>query len=398
MNMIKSLSFVLLILYSACNQLLAENRTHLWIKLPENIDLKYLIVTCDNGLERYPVVLKPSQRKDSIFIDEPYSTIYLVIVLKYKNKNNPKSLIYSNRFFVQNEPACIIFKTTGNDVIHIFDHYTLSNVKDFIEIKKRRDAFVAAEWKPLEKFMDENEENIFVRHDSAIYATYLKLNTLANNKFIEFYKKNSNNYFTFYYFKEFIAKANYIPTTFDSLLYIFEHYFPRKYINSFEGKELTAYLKSRLWTPGHAYAPDFSVSDIKGNTISLDSMKRKNWILISFWASWCSPCIAEIPQLKEIYADYHPLGLEIISLAHASSEINKIKSIINERKLDWPNIKLSDNKIVHMYGDQPIPFLLLLDRKGMIIHIINEERRDPDFKQLKYILDRQLRPANALVK
>lgn len=100
-----------------------------------------------------------------------------------------------------------------------------------------------------------------------------------------------------------------------------------------------------------------------GSTISLENLKGK-YVLLDFWAEWCSPCIKEFPALKELYAKTDRAKFEIIGIIGASS-FNGTKELIGKHELTWPQI-LSD-KIVNNYGITGYPSTFIIDTEGTII-------------------------------
>ena len=117
-------------------------------------------------------------------------------------------------------------------------------------------------------------------------------------------------------------------------------------------------------------APDIQLADTTGKTISLYSL-RGNYVLLDFWASWCSPCREEIPNLKEIYAAYHDKGLEIYSVSLDSKREAWTKAL-NELEMPWVHVsslKGWDCPTAKRYGVTSIPKMYLLDPQGKIIGI-----------------------------
>ena len=100
-----------------------------------------------------------------------------------------------------------------------------------------------------------------------------------------------------------------------------------------------------------------------GTTISSESLKGK-YVLLDFWAESCAPCIAEFPNLKELYAKTDREKFEIIGIVGRSSP-NRLKERIEQHALAWPQI-FSDN-IVDMYGIPGFPTTFILDTEGTII-------------------------------
>ena len=117
-----------------------------------------------------------------------------------------------------------------------------------------------------------------------------------------------------------------------------------------------------------AITPAIVLSDTSGNTYSLMEAKGK-YTLIDFWASWCTPCLLQIPDLKEAYAEYHSKGFEILGVS-VDSRGKRWKSSIVKYNMTWPQV--SDLKgwgsaSAADYNVTFIPFNVLIDEEGKII-------------------------------
>ena len=116
--------------------------------------------------------------------------------------------------------------------------------------------------------------------------------------------------------------------------------------------------------------PNFSAPNPQGELIELNKIKGKVTI-IDFWASWCKPCRVENPNLVKLYNEYHPKGLEIISVS-LDREAQKdfwIKAIEKDQ-LNWYNIsnlKFWQEPIAKLYGVNSIPATFIIDENGILI-------------------------------
>ena len=116
--------------------------------------------------------------------------------------------------------------------------------------------------------------------------------------------------------------------------------------------------------------PNFSAPNPQGKLIELNKIKGKVTI-IDFWASWCKPCRVENPNLVKLYNEYHPKGLEIISVS-LDREAQKdfwIKAIEKDQ-LNWYNIsnlKFWQEPIAKLYGVNSIPATFIIDENGILI-------------------------------
>jgi peroxiredoxin len=112
-------------------------------------------------------------------------------------------------------------------------------------------------------------------------------------------------------------------------------------------------------------APDFAIKDLKGTDLTLADYKGKVLIL-NFWATWCGPCRAEIPDFIEAYKENRSRGLEILGVSVDRLAPEKLLAFVEKAKINYP-VALADRSIVEAYkpGDY-IPATIVVDKKGVI--------------------------------
>ncbi|HEX8377864.1 MAG TPA: redoxin domain-containing protein [Pedobacter sp.] len=136
------------------------------------------------------------------------------------------------------------------------------------------------------------------------------------------------------------------------------------------GREYHKLLTDRKNLIAGTKAPDFVQKDTAGNSISLSSFKGK-YLLLDFWASWCSPCRKESPQLVQIFNDFRDKNFTIlgISLDGASDKGSWLKAIKDDG-LAWAQVsdlKKWNNQAAKLYSIYAIPQNFLIDPNGVIV-------------------------------
>jgi thiol-disulfide isomerase/thioredoxin len=114
--------------------------------------------------------------------------------------------------------------------------------------------------------------------------------------------------------------------------------------------------------------PDFSEKDLAGQPLSIANCKGKV-VLVDFWATWCGPCVTELPKVVKIYDKHHGQGFEIIGIS-LDEDQTRLAAFIRGKNMTWPQFFDGmgwGNKLALKYGIQSIPATFLLDGSGKII-------------------------------
>ena len=125
----------------------------------------------------------------------------------------------------------------------------------------------------------------------------------------------------------------------------------------------------KLLIPGQK-VPDFTLVNLEGEEVSLFKvLEESNTVLVDFWASWCGPCVANFPKLKELRNTYGEEGFEVVTISVDTSHEDWSTGSV-EHEIPWINLgelESWDGEVATMYGVHFIPKSYLVDGDGCIL-------------------------------
>ena len=128
--------------------------------------------------------------------------------------------------------------------------------------------------------------------------------------------------------------------------------------------------------------PDFSVTSLEGNTINKDSLKGEV-VVLNFWASWCTPCMAEIPELKELAANSKA---KVIGIALDENGLETVKPFAEAHKINY-TVAVGSQDLFQQFNGVGIPYTLVLDPTQRIVKIYrgptDRESLEADLKTIQ---------------
>lgn len=134
-------------------------------------------------------------------------------------------------------------------------------------------------------------------------------------------------------------------------------------------RPLSTLMAASLRETGRAYT-DFAMADTTGIMHRLsDYVGEGRYVLLDFWASWCGPCRAEMPNVKKLYAKYHDRGFDVVGVSLDNHRESWLKAI-NQMGLPWhqlSDLKGWNSEASNLYGVDGIPCTILIGPDGTII-------------------------------
>ena len=111
------------------------------------------------------------------------------------------------------------------------------------------------------------------------------------------------------------------------------------------------------------------VEDLSGREWTHETLDGKI-VIIDFWATWCAPCLAELPRFKRMHHDHHNDGLVILSVSVDQTEPRTLRRWIRDHEVIWPQIHDNrglDNRLARQLGVETVPSTFLFDRLGRLV-------------------------------
>lgn len=123
---------------------------------------------------------------------------------------------------------------------------------------------------------------------------------------------------------------------------------------------------ARFYLAKGATLPDFTWTAFDGGQHKFSNLGGK-YRLIDFWATWCVPCVADLPSKKRLYAKYHTRGLEILGIDAAERTPGAAPRLIAEKRISWPQAQFDPALVEARFGVYQFPTLILVDSSGRIV-------------------------------
>ncbi len=132
-----------------------------------------------------------------------------------------------------------------------------------------------------------------------------------------------------------------------------------------------------------AQAPDFVLKSISGENLR-QSEYRGQVLMLSFWASWCGDCRAQLEGIAELYSRYRGAGFELMAVS-LDTEQRQVMDTARGLKVDYPVLHDAGGEVGRLYQVESMPLIVLIDRRGVVRDVIEGYRRGSEEQYLERI-------------
>ena len=328
----------------------------------------------ENGADKM-VYLGQEINDNLIMIDSAKVTADYTFILKGKLKGEDKLVLSCTpkskvEVFINGDPlnAIITEKTSTNkktQKVSTFYKISVTGGREQSVLEQGNDLATSISFFQLGKMMlaakamkSENKSSI----DSAKTAI-AAIDSLSTVRVKEYMDSTRNDIASTYFFERYLMTNN----TFDEVT-TFYNSLTDRVKQSAPGKQLEQQLKDMQQVNIGGMAPNFELDTPEGRKLSLYNL-RGHIVLLDFWASWCGPCLAEMPNIKAIYQKYHDKGLEILGVS-LDEKPTAWKNAIEKKKLNWyqvSSLKGWKCPVAKRFQVTGIPRMYIIDQEGRII-------------------------------
>ena len=138
-------------------------------------------------------------------------------------------------------------------------------------------------------------------------------------------------------------------------------------------------------------APDFALTTPSGAAVSLKQFRGKV-VLLNFWATWCPPCVREMPSMEALFQKFKRRGFTVLAVSLDETGAAIVKPFLKKYQLTFPVALDPESRIAGMYGARDLPSSFLVDAQGRVIAAAKGERDWYSAEAISYVaevLDKQ---------
>ncbi len=117
-------------------------------------------------------------------------------------------------------------------------------------------------------------------------------------------------------------------------------------------------------------APTFKVKSVTGEVLDLAALRSRGPVLLDFWATWCKPCLAALPELDALHRRFSPRGLTVIGVSvDGPRNFPKVRPMAQRLGLGFPIVLDEDGSLQQRYQARAVPTSVLISAEGRMVHV-----------------------------
>ena len=116
-------------------------------------------------------------------------------------------------------------------------------------------------------------------------------------------------------------------------------------------------------------SPKLSLKDLRGRTINLGDYRGKV-VLLNFWATWCPPCRAEVPDLVKWQSEYKGRGLQVVGVTYPPTDLKEMRQFVRQLNINYPVLLGSRDTKTIFFAGETLPVTVVIDREGNVRELI----------------------------
>ena len=111
---------------------------------------------------------------------------------------------------------------------------------------------------------------------------------------------------------------------------------------------------------------DFTLPDMRGHAVQLAALRGKV-VFVNVWATWCPPCIEEMPTIQQLYERLHGRGLEVLAVSLDALGAQVVEPFMQSRRLSFPTLLDTKNLVQRLYRTTGVPESFIVDKRGILV-------------------------------
>jgi thiol-disulfide isomerase/thioredoxin len=127
-------------------------------------------------------------------------------------------------------------------------------------------------------------------------------------------------------------------------------------------------------------APALALRDLRGRTLKVSNYRGKV-VILNFWATWCPPCRAEMPDLVKWQREYRRRGLRVVGITYPPQELSEVRQFTRRLKVNYPVALGTEGTKKLFFQGETLPLTVVIDREGNIREVIEGILLPEEFEQ-----------------